>query len=257
MRVTGDAAALAVFRANGLTRAADEACLKQEVQAHKVWTRTRSVLALNPYQDLATAPATDVDFTVKMAKQCRTVLGNRCVLENHSIREASLGADYERLFTKMTALGRPLAMQTNRPEVLGDLGVVLRRCVAMGAEAVELAVDVPPAGAGRLPRLLRRRRRRTRSGHPARALIAGAAPAQGTSCTEMSRRPLRAPRISASGARAPGDISVRQVPPTGVMRRRDPPSAEGRRRAWSGSTSRRWSGQAPTGRRPSSPGTTR
>jgi hypothetical protein len=138
MRVTGDRVALAAFQANGLTRSVDETCFRQEVKAHLVWQRTRSVLALNPYQDPATVPATDVDFTVTMAKQCRNLLGNRCVIENHSIRETSLGADYERLFTKMTALGRPLAMQTNRPDVLGDLGVVLRRCVGMGAEAVEL-----------------------------------------------------------------------------------------------------------------------
>ena len=75
MRITGDAAALAAFRANGLTRAVDETCLKQQVQAHKVWARTRSVLALNPYQDPATAPKTDVAFTNTMAKQCRNVLG--------------------------------------------------------------------------------------------------------------------------------------------------------------------------------------
>jgi hypothetical protein len=138
MRVTGDSVALAAFKAAGLTRAADQTCYKQQVQAHSVWKQTRSVLALNPYQDPATVPLTDVDFTVKMAKQCRTILGNRCIVENHSIKQTGLGADYERLYKKMTAMGRPLAMQTDRPQVLGDLGFVLRRCVGMGAEAVEL-----------------------------------------------------------------------------------------------------------------------
>ncbi|HEY7044323.1 MAG TPA: hypothetical protein VH419_11700 [Nocardioidaceae bacterium] len=138
MRITGDRVALTAFVANGLTRAADQTCYKQEVQAHAVWHQTRSVLALNPYQDPATVPITDVDFTVSMAKQCRRLLTNRCVIENHSIRETSLGADYDKLYKKMTVLGRPMAMQTNRPDVLGDLGVVLRRCVGMGAEAVEL-----------------------------------------------------------------------------------------------------------------------
>ena len=145
MRITGDAAALAAFRANGLTRAVDETCLKQQVQAHKVWARTRSVLALNPYQDPATAPKTDVAFTNTMAKQCRTVLGTRCIIENHSIRQANT-ADDEKLYTKMVALGRPMAMQTNRPDVLGDLGVVLRRCVSMGAEAIELPWTYRPMG---------------------------------------------------------------------------------------------------------------
>ena len=46
----------------------------------------------------------------------------------------------------MTAMGRPLAMQTNRPDVLGDLGVVLRRCVGMGAEAIELPWTYRPMG---------------------------------------------------------------------------------------------------------------
>jgi len=146
MRITGDAVALAAFRANGLTRAVDETCLKEQVQSHKVWQRTRSVLALNPYQDPATAPKTDVTFTNKMAKQCRNVLSNRCVLENHSIKESGNGADTEKLFTNMIALGRPMAMQTNRPDVLGDLGVVLRRCVGMGAEAVELPWTYRPMG---------------------------------------------------------------------------------------------------------------
>ena len=146
MRITGDTAALAVFRAKGLNRAVDETCFKQQVQAHKVWQQTRSVLALNPYQDPATVPRTDVTFTMKMANQCRNVLGNRCIIENHSIKETGNSADYEKLFTKMTAMGRPLAMQTNRPDVLGDLGVVLRRCVGMGAEAIELPWTYRPMG---------------------------------------------------------------------------------------------------------------
>jgi hypothetical protein len=145
MRITGDTVALAAFRSNGLTRAVDETCLKDEVKAHKVWVRTRSVLALNPYQDPATAPKTDVAFTNRLATQCRTVLGNRCVIENHSIRQTNTSDD-ERLFTKMVALGRPMAMQTNRPDVLGDLGVVLRRCVTMGAEAIELPWTYRPMG---------------------------------------------------------------------------------------------------------------
>jgi hypothetical protein len=145
MRITGDAVALAAFRANGLTRSADQTCLQQQVQAHKVWVQTRSVLALNPYQDPATAPKTDVAFTNTMAKQCRTVLGNRCVIENHSIRQVNT-ADDEKLYTKMVALGRPMAMQTNRPDVLGDLGIVLRRCVGMGAEAIELPWTYRPMG---------------------------------------------------------------------------------------------------------------
>jgi hypothetical protein len=146
MRITGDTVALAAFKAAGLNPTVDQTCLKQEVQAHKVWQQTRSVLALNPYQNPATAPKTDVAFTNTMAKQCRSVLGNRCVIENHSMKATANGADTERLFTKMTALGRPMAMQTNRPDVLGDLGVVLRRCVGMGAEAIELPWTYRPMG---------------------------------------------------------------------------------------------------------------
>ena len=146
MRVTGDTVALAAFKAAGLNPTVDQTCLKQQVQAHKVWQQARSVLALNPYQNPATVPKTDVAFTNTMAKQCRSVLGNRCVIENHSMKATANGADNEKLFTKMTALGRPMAMQTNRPDVLGDLGVVLRRCVGMGAEAIELPWTYRPMG---------------------------------------------------------------------------------------------------------------
>jgi hypothetical protein len=146
VRVTGDTVALAAFRAAGLDPTVDETCLKQEVQAHKVWQRTRSVLALNPYQNPATAPTTDVAFTNSMAKQCRNVLGDRCVIENHSMKATGNAPDMEKLYAKMTALGRPMAMQTNRPDVLGDLGVVLRRSVAMGAEAIELPWTYRPMG---------------------------------------------------------------------------------------------------------------
>ena len=98
-----------------------------------------------PVPEPRDVPKTDVAFTNTMAT-ARSVLGNRCVIENHSMKATANGADNEKLFTKMTALGRPMAMQTNRPDVLGDLGVVLRRCVGMGAEAIELPWTYRPMG---------------------------------------------------------------------------------------------------------------
>jgi hypothetical protein len=140
IRMRSQAAALATFRAHGLTRAADLACLRSAVDAHAAWHRTRSAIALNPYQD-PDGKGTDVSATMQIAAYCRRVLGPRCVLENHSIRATSQGDDYERMYAGMKAMGRPLALQTATPAKIGSLDITLTKALALGAEAVELPFD--------------------------------------------------------------------------------------------------------------------
>jgi len=140
IRMRADEEAFAAFKAHGLNRTDDLACLRLAIDAHVAWKHTRSALALNPYQD-PDGKGSDVATSLAIAAYCRSVLGARCVLENHSIRETSQGADYEQLYAGMQRLGRPLALQTAAPAKVGSLDVTLRKAVAFGAEAVELPYD--------------------------------------------------------------------------------------------------------------------
>ena len=138
MRSENDA--MVVFRDNGLSRSSDVACLQASIDAHRVWRLTRSALALNPYQN-PEGKGGDATTTLAIAAECRRVLGARCLLENHSVRAGSQGADYEQMYATMTAMGRPLALQTATPAKIGDLGAAITKAEAIGAEAIELPYD--------------------------------------------------------------------------------------------------------------------
>ena len=140
IRMRSENDAMVAFKANGLTRSSDLACLRASIDAHRVWRTTRSALALNPYQD-PDGKGGDVATTLEIAAECRQVLGARCLLENHSVRDGSQGPDYEEMYAAMTAMGRPLAIQTATPAKIGDLGRAISRAEDIGAEAIELPYD--------------------------------------------------------------------------------------------------------------------
>ncbi|MEO7837361.1 MAG: hypothetical protein ABIS21_06950 [Acidimicrobiales bacterium] len=125
----------------GFSADADRRCLEEQVEAHRVWSLTRTSVAFNPYQriepDGSVLP--DVDFTKSMMRQCRKVLGPRCVLENNSIRWPPLrGKAYDAMYETMSQLGPPLAFQTAVPRRIGDWRATLQWAVDRGANAVEL-----------------------------------------------------------------------------------------------------------------------
>ena len=140
IRMRSENDAMVVFRDNGLSRSSDVACLQASIDAHRVWRLTRSALALNPYQN-PEGKGGDATTTLAIAAECRRVLGARCLLENHSVRAGSQGADYEQMYATMTAMGRPLALQTATPAKIGDLGAAITKAEAIGAEAIELPYD--------------------------------------------------------------------------------------------------------------------
>ncbi len=142
----------------GYTKDLDNTCEHEEIDAHKVWTRTRSSIALNPYDNLDVATksfkGTDVSYTGEIMDYCHTTLGARCVLENDSIREGYVGGisgtlssstapptsnPYAFLYWKMNRIGPPLQLQTAAtPERLGSLTATLDGSIKIGANAVEL-----------------------------------------------------------------------------------------------------------------------
>ena len=128
----------------GYTAALDEVCQHQQVDAHKVWQRTRSGLSFNPYQRINPdgSANNDVDFSIEMMGYCRQILGERCVLENHSIRSTNdQGPLYDKLYDAMKTLGGPIGFQTATPDKIGDLNLTLRWAVAQGAAHVELPIS--------------------------------------------------------------------------------------------------------------------
>ena len=114
-------------------------------------------LAFNPYQHLEPAGTwfNDMAFTRQMAASCRQRLGNRCVLENNSVRWPVLGDGA--LYDVLRSFGPPSTFQTATIERVGDLAGAVRFCVDLGAGAVELpgGSAVPVADLAVLDRALR------------------------------------------------------------------------------------------------------
>jgi len=139
----------------GYTAAADMACLRDQVTAHRVWRRTRSGLAVNPAQLVTPTGEVRVDdaFTAIMMRFCRDQLGPRCVLANNSIRSPISSLDrsephYARMYDAMRNVGGPHSFQTAAPARIGDCGNTLVWAVEARAAYVELPGDLAAAGCG-------------------------------------------------------------------------------------------------------------
>jgi hypothetical protein len=145
---------LALLRA-GYSRAADQECHRREVDAHRVWSRTRSGLALNPAQFVTASGGRTVDdeFTAAMMRYCEGRLGQRCVLENNSIRSpiASLDPDprqphYRRMYRAMARHAPAVAFQTATATRMGQCSKTLDWAARQGATYVELPWNAADAG---------------------------------------------------------------------------------------------------------------
>ena len=129
----------------GFTTAADKRCHRQQVQAHKVWRRTRSGLAFNPYHriDPNGNVTAEIAFPKEMMGFCRKVLGPRCVLENYSLSSPLRDRLYDQLYPALLAAGGPLAFQTAAQARIGDWRGTLAYAVDAGAASVELNRSYP------------------------------------------------------------------------------------------------------------------
>lgn len=107
---------VASLLAAGYTVAKDKQCHREQLDSHKVWSTTRSSIALNPYQVVdndSQTPGTDVSFTNEMANYCRQSLGQRCVLENNSIGwPLKSSGGYTSMYSTIISLGKPITFQT-------------------------------------------------------------------------------------------------------------------------------------------------
>jgi hypothetical protein len=141
-----DAASRANLLAAGFTVAADEACIEQQIQAHRVWTHTRSDLALNPYQMIVSATqwTPNEKFTEQLMTYCRQVLGSRCILENNSLSSTSLAGN---MYRAIKARGPNISFQTAVMNRVGNLLTALYNAASLGAASVELPSGYQTMGA--------------------------------------------------------------------------------------------------------------
>ncbi len=159
IRQTAAAENLTTYAAAGLNDETDLRCFKEQVDAHDVWKRTRSDLAVSPYQSVQAKAAArdegraqrggDLDIPEQVMRYCRERLGPRCVLENNSLR-IEPRAQYEELYEVMRGLGRPLAFQTANGDKVGDLAATISRAADLGAASVELPISYRKAPASDL-----------------------------------------------------------------------------------------------------------
>lgn len=127
------------LHAAGLDEAADRACLREQVDAHRVWRRTPSSLALNPY--VSPEPGSggpSLDVALATADHCRAQLGERCVLANNSVRSPPLGGQYAALYQAMRDRGPALEFQAAAPSRIGDTLATVRWAAEQGASSIEV-----------------------------------------------------------------------------------------------------------------------
>jgi hypothetical protein len=129
----------------GYSVEADQRCHTEQVDAHRVWTTTRSGLTFNPYHRIegngnVTA---ELDFPKEMMRYCREALGSHCVLENYSLSSPLRDGLYQELYPALVAAGRPLAFQTAAASRIGDWRATLAWAVEVGAASVELNRGYP------------------------------------------------------------------------------------------------------------------
>lgn len=159
IRQTGAPENLSTYAAAGLNDESDTRCFREQVDAHEVWKRTRSDLAVSPYQSVQAKAAArdqgraqrggDLVIPEMVMRYCRERLGPRCILENNSLR-IEPRAQYEELYGMMKELGRPLAFQTATGDKVGDLQATISRAADLGASSVELPISYRKTPAGEL-----------------------------------------------------------------------------------------------------------
>jgi hypothetical protein len=169
--------------AAGYTEAADQQCQQEEIDtAEADWPTTRIGVSFNPYETLAKASnskgyviGTDEAYTEQMMAYCRYTLGQRCVLENDSIRDpiSSLGGTqpyYSEMYSAITGvsgpvnltlnglnvsvpLGAPMAFQTATAAKINDFWGTLEWAAQQHATSVELPLDgtYPTSGGAGAP----------------------------------------------------------------------------------------------------------
>ena len=128
----------------------DAYCLKHQIDGFAVWHSTHVSLSFSNYTGFNTDPSATPgvaydNFTAGVMTYCRQVLGNRCVLENNSIRSDYATKNEQTLpntvFNALFKNGPDATYQTASASNVGDLPTTLQWAVTLGANAVELPAN--------------------------------------------------------------------------------------------------------------------
>ncbi len=177
IRYVSNTTNIANLRAAGYTVTGDQQCQTQEIDSAAAhWPTTRFSVAFNPYQVIPASGSSSADetFTEQLMGYCRHVGGQRCVLENDSIRDP-IGSlipqpQYTDMYNRLTGasgpvhltlnglsvdvpVGPPIAFQTATtvPNNIGDFWGTLVWARQHHAASVELPIDGTYATTGTLP----------------------------------------------------------------------------------------------------------
>jgi hypothetical protein len=144
IRDAGDPITVQTLLAAGFNTTADLTCLKEQIDTHAAaWQSTRSGVAFSVYQhiDPSGTVTKGEAFTKQLVLYCRHSLGQRCVLENNSIRSTSR---INGVFLAMQQQGPPISFQTASPKRIGDVNATLHLAASIGATSVEILSSLMP-----------------------------------------------------------------------------------------------------------------
>jgi hypothetical protein len=129
------------LRAAGFNENDYKACLANGVADYAAWKRSRIVLSLNPLRTAQDQGPGDAAFTGQVMRECRRVLGVRCVFDNHDLdTDQGLARPLVPIYALMRQMGPEIVFQTAQ-ETPPDFEGVIRKGVSMGATAIELWQD--------------------------------------------------------------------------------------------------------------------
>lgn len=139
-RQVDDAVSVKAMVNAGLTPVLDQACLKAQIDAHKVWVHTRSSLAVNPFQSLTSAgtASPSIDYSKTIIDYCRQVLGERCVLGNNGFDKPPHNKSIVQIYDYIKGKGKPIYFQTKTFAKNSDLLPTFQSAVGFGAAMVEM-----------------------------------------------------------------------------------------------------------------------
>lgn len=138
VRQQGVPANLAALISAGYTTAADQLCIKESINAHRVWRRTTSDVAFAPFPNVL-GHGTDLTYTLSVMDYCRATLGPRCGLENNALSTEKLAdPKISSMYAAMASRGGTVTFQTATADRIGDWATALQGALTYHADSVEL-----------------------------------------------------------------------------------------------------------------------
>jgi len=137
--VPTDATVMTPLVAAGFTANAYKHCLTHAVGDYAPWQTSRLVLAVNPFRSALGQGNGDPGFTKRVMQNCRTVVGVRCVFDNHDLN-SPLTTSLVPIYREMRRLGPEIEFQTFN-ETPAAFSKTIALGVRYGASSIELYQD--------------------------------------------------------------------------------------------------------------------